>query len=437
VPLLENETGVRPIALGNAYMGLADDGSGIFTNPAGLAALNKMNLTSYYYTAPGDISFAAVGGVWPGVLGGTVGIGYRNRSQANVLVSTETVTAADQDFIFTYLKCLRPNISVSGDLRYVVTGYSKDVAGYESLYGGGLALGAGLKYQPRPGLGLGLDVKNFTGQISYKNGATDNLPLRIAVGASLKVLGENGLRQYQKHSLLMNFDLSKNSDFQQYLLHLGLEWEPVEILAVRFGINQTPNGISQTYNDLTFGVGLKYAGVTFDYAQYRRSDPTQAVTQYFSLGYVGVKEKKPASPEAAAVAIVTPEAASLSERAGLAKVKLVKFKDVPKNHWARAEIEQLATAGLLRGYPNRTFQPNKKVTRREFETMVSSARQLPPTLVPEPDKLVSRREAFRRLDLTGQLDRPNDPLTRAEAAIFFSKTSFGEAAIKRLPPLEP
>ena len=438
VRLLENSTGARPLSLGNAYVGLSDDGAGLFTNSAGLAGLNKLNLTSLYSQLNADVALASFGAVLPGVWGGVVSFGYRNQSQSNYPISNEVTTAFTQDLLASYSRFFKQNLAWGINLRLVSTGLSKDISGFEYLNGSGYALDLGLKHFNRPGLQTGLSIKNLIGGFSFRDGKSDVLPMMVAAGGALKILGENGLKRYQNHSVLASLDLSKSADEKQYLFHLGVEWEPMEILALRFGVDQSPKG-GQAYNDLTFGVGLKYAGITFDYAQKHQADPNtfQTVTQYFSLGYVGVKEKKPASPEAAAVLMITPAAVPSAEGAGLADVKLVKFKDVPKNHWARAEIELLATAGLLRGYPNRTFQPNKKLTRREFETMVSSARQLPPTLVPEPDKLVSRREAFRRLDLTGQLDRPNDPLTRAEAAIFFSKTSFGEAAIKRLPPLEP
>ena len=46
------------------------------------------------------------------------------------------------------------------------------------------------------------------------------------------------------------------------------------------------------------------------------------------------------------------------------------FKDTT-GHWAQAQIEQLAKLGILGGYPDGTFQPDKPITRAEVAAIVS------------------------------------------------------------------
>ena len=41
------------------------------------------------------------------------------------------------------------------------------------------------------------------------------------------------------------------------------------------------------------------------------------------------------------------------------------FKDVPKNHWANKDIDKAYNRGLLTGYPDNTFKPDRPVTRAE------------------------------------------------------------------------
>lgn len=43
----------------------------------------------------------------------------------------------------------------------------------------------------------------------------------------------------------------------------------------------------------------------------------------------------------------------------------MRFKDVPKNHWAARDIERAAEHEFLKGYPGDTFQPDQPVTRAE------------------------------------------------------------------------
>jgi hypothetical protein len=42
------------------------------------------------------------------------------------------------------------------------------------------------------------------------------------------------------------------------------------------------------------------------------------------------------------------------------------FKDVPKSHWAYKEINALSQRGIINGYSDGTFKPNKYITRAEF-----------------------------------------------------------------------
>ena len=47
------------------------------------------------------------------------------------------------------------------------------------------------------------------------------------------------------------------------------------------------------------------------------------------------------------------------------------FSDVPMNHWAYDAVEELASKGVLEGYPNGTFKGNRAMTRYEIATMVA------------------------------------------------------------------
>ncbi|MCY7408262.1 MAG: DUF1565 domain-containing protein [Alkalinema sp. CAN_BIN05] len=48
------------------------------------------------------------------------------------------------------------------------------------------------------------------------------------------------------------------------------------------------------------------------------------------------------------------------------------FKDV-KGHWAEAYIAQLATRGVITGFPDATFKPEAPVTRAQFATIINKA----------------------------------------------------------------
>jgi hypothetical protein len=62
--------------------------------------------------------------------------------------------------------------------------------------------------------------------------------------------------------------------------------------------------------------------------------------------------------------------------AGLSLITGLTFaqmRDVPPGHWAYQSIEQLVQLGILEGYPDGTFRPNRTLTRAEFAQAIARA----------------------------------------------------------------
>ncbi|MFD0716763.1 S-layer homology domain-containing protein [Paenibacillus sp. GCM10027626] len=51
----------------------------------------------------------------------------------------------------------------------------------------------------------------------------------------------------------------------------------------------------------------------------------------------------------------------------------ISFKDIPANHWGKAEIEALAAKLIVQGTGKDLFTPNRNITRAEFATMIARA----------------------------------------------------------------
>jgi hypothetical protein len=217
----------------------------------------------------------------------------------------------------------------------------------------------------------------------------------------------------RKIALLLDSD-SYISQQKPTAYHAGLEWKLLPFLAIRVGMDQMSGNV-QVDNNLTAGVGINYNGFTFDYAYHQYGDIEENTTHYFSLGYVGVE--KPEEKE---------EVKPREEVKPVPKVKLVTFKDVPEGYWAKDAIERLATAGVITGYPDGTFRPERTLSRAELCTLLIRAKGISakaPGRPPFSDVSVGHwaagfiKESADMQLVNGYPDgtfKPNNPLTRAE-----------------------
>jgi hypothetical protein len=269
---------------------------------------------------------------------------------------------------------------------------------------------------------------SWGGKITWKNGLIESLPHVLKLGASVDMVGERGLWQLGKHEVKFNFDGDFTPMRQNIpaLYHTGLEWSPVDLLSVRAGVDQETvgsgtSGALEPANNLTFGLGLNLNDFRFDYAFHQYNQTVDNDTHYFSISYgVSQKENIPKGllftfepgdkavirGETAAITgkvlkneivhltfngVETPltagkintrialkpgknkiEAKAYTEKwtlVGTQQVQLLSlktFSDVSAEYWASAPIENLATLGIISGYPNGTFSPEAGVSRAEL-----------------------------------------------------------------------
>jgi S-layer homology domain len=112
------------------------------------------------------------------------------------------------------------------------------------------------------------------------------------------------------------------------------------------------------------------------------------------------------------------------------------FTDVPSSNWAAPAIEAVRSTGLVSGYPNQMFMPNKNITRAEAASVIVNASKMPLVDEAEASQILSaysdgnqvpswaRRHMATALKgrlaamspSQGRLLMPNDAATRADVA---------------------
>jgi hypothetical protein len=137
--------------------------------------------------------------------------------------------------------------------------------------------------------------------------------------------------------------------------------------------------------------------------------------------------------------IITAQADLYSGQRGETSIKVVKlitFNDI-QTHWARREIEFLATLGYVQSYPNTTiFAPDQPISRAELATLLVRAKQLPLDFGIHSSTFRDLRANYWAVGYIetavkyglvegypGQTYRPQNMVTRAEAAAMFVRFS--------------
>ena len=281
--------GARPLGMGRAFNSIADDGSAIFLNPAGLAGVKKFDVLSMSGNMLGEIPYVTLGGAWKTAYG-VIGLGYVNASvsgirEAILVGSTPEVTGNEASYGNTtmilsyaneakninYLNNLvfltERNAKVGANLKLVNHGFSGG-ASFEGGTGSGFDLDIGTLIPVNDNVNASFIVRNIIPGNNVKN---DELPLAVSGGFAYKLAERN---------LLTAVDAEINNG--AFLLHLGAEWNPADPLLLRAGLDQAANGFN-----LAFGVGTRFRGFTFDYAYHTYAELSEFSTHFFSLGYIG------------------------------------------------------------------------------------------------------------------------------------------------------
>jgi hypothetical protein len=236
-------------------------------------------------------------------------------------------------------------------------------------------------------------------------------------------------------------------------------------------------------------VGITYQGWRFDYAFHEYYNLSENNTHYFSLTYGLPFEKALKEPEKIAVSpsdrfvtsreeidvtgrildkeiyyvLMNEESVDVTEGtfservplslgrntisiAGIDRsrreiyskklriLRLVGFKDVPEDYWAKEPIEILATLGMIKGYPDQIFKPDKGITRAEFAALLArlAGEEKYEVRVKLPFKdLSSKHWAYQAIAycVDGELIKgypdgtfkPNKKITRAEGVVVIAR----------------
>lgn len=252
-PYLRMGAGARALGMGGAFVGVADDATAMFWNPAGLAWTSGWEVTGMYTAGMNvDRQYNYVGFSRNGDTF-AYGLQWINAGMQDIVQRNENgldqgeFNFGDNAFSLSLAKGFDMfALGVTG--KYLRQSVGAEVAGDEAVSGFGvdLGLGMGLTDWAR----VGLSVQNVAGQLGTVD-KVNTIPATLRAGLAIMPIP----------GLTTAFDLEKTRDEDDYVFHGGAEFAvPVtEELgtALRLGIND---------DRFAGGIGLRYNILTFDYA---------------------------------------------------------------------------------------------------------------------------------------------------------------------------
>lgn len=249
---LLNDANARPVGLGGAYTALSADANAMRYNPAGLAAVDRHEVTFMHSESVAGIrqeyaAFASPLG-W-GLMIDSLSFGdVRRTTLADPGGLGDSAGLSDLAGAFGYGGKLTPELSLGLAAKFVREAIDDVVA-----TGGAADFGALYAPKALPGASFGVSVLNVGPSINFQS-ERENLPLTARMGAAyaFDVAG---------HRASLAADLIKERS-ENAAPAAGLEILAVKSLAARVGYT----GRNQAGLGITAGVGFLSDNFLFDYA---------------------------------------------------------------------------------------------------------------------------------------------------------------------------
>jgi len=236
--------GAKASAMGDAFTALADDGSCLYWNPAGLVQLKDKQLLVSYNSWFAGIRRGYISFTLPLSKGESAGAGMNYLDMGTLEGRdeegnpTSDFGASDFQLTIGYAKKFSDKFTAGlsgGILQDTIAGDKKNT----------YSVNAGVLFLPEESFSLGLSVQNIGPKLSG-----DNLPLTLKLGAAKKI-----------KSLTLAADISKPADNEMYF-SIGGEWGIRKDLFLRVGYKSNQDIAS----GITIGAGLKWREIGLDYA---------------------------------------------------------------------------------------------------------------------------------------------------------------------------
>lgn len=310
-PFLKIGVGGRALAMGEAYSTLAEDVTGLFWNPAGIANISQNQILLNHYDYIADVYYEYGGFVMPVSNVGTFGIlisylGMPDLERTTIAFpdgNGEKVSANSFAVGLGYARALTDRFSIGGNAKYI----------RETIWhsqSSGLAFDIGILYRTFfKNLHIGMSISNFGSDLQMSGRDlliqhdidrtiagnnqninahldTDHFPLPILFRVGLSANLAKDFLGIGQHDWIVAVDAIHPNDNKEHL-KVGTEVRLYDMIALRAGYRDL--FLPDSEGGLTFGFGLNFKVMSFrlalDYAavDYGRLDTLNKFSLIFAF----------------------------------------------------------------------------------------------------------------------------------------------------------
>jgi hypothetical protein len=245
--------GAKAGGMGGAFVGLADDPSAIYWNPAGLSQLDCPQVMFAHNQWAQDIRYEYLGYALSIDPKSTMAVAVMFLHMGEVLgydendKPTSSFSAYDVAMLFGYSRKISPRLF----LGWTAKGILEKLEDHEAQ---AAAFDMGIFYDSHI-LSFGLSLRNLGTKLKFID-KKYSLPADLKAGIALKSLSNR---------LLLSTDIDLLTDTPPAFQH-GIEYNFQNVLFVRGGVEyKTQNQSSPSSTSLTVGGGVRVSNFQFDY----------------------------------------------------------------------------------------------------------------------------------------------------------------------------
>ncbi len=310
-PFLKIGIGGRALGMGEAYTTQAEDISGIFWNPAGLANISKNQAIFSHYDYIADLYYNFAALAVPidgfGTIGSFIGfLGMPDIERTTIQFpngSGEKVSASSFVFGLSYARALTDRFSIGGSAKFLqetiwhstAEGFAFDVGVFYRTFFNNIKIGmsitnfgSAMQMSGRDML-IQHDINNiFEGNNENIGGHldTDQFPLPVLFRVGISANLAEDFMALEEYDWIVTIDAIHPNDNKEYL-NMGTEITIYDLFALRTGFRQLL--LEDSEGGFTFGFGLHLnalgSDLNIDYANvdYGRLDKQNKFSLIFSF----------------------------------------------------------------------------------------------------------------------------------------------------------